>query len=296
MPGSGTRVPHIWGDALGTVGVVLNQEARKAEPGEPMSPGVSPGTSHFIVNYQPYTPLADWEAMKAGLPKEPVPHVRHSLRDYFTIGQALPQEMPPLSVQTGDASPQAAAEGVEPEPSARAMASTMAQLPRRTAPPRDDFERHQPSEISPARAAARMLVQTPRAGTRREAPPVVQYPELDSPPVEPPSPRYKLFGEDPGPFYDEANIKVSRVKGNAMVGKNDEYQRRPTPERKRKVTDRDKAQFPRGRDMRPARKLNLESKKRLNDLLQMPAMGIDAGDIHPSRAYRLVPAQNVRVV
>merc|ERR1719272_2142769 len=50
-----------------------------------MSPGMSPGTQHYIVNYNPYTPLNQWETMKAPLKQEVMPSFRHCVGDYLPV-------------------------------------------------------------------------------------------------------------------------------------------------------------------------------------------------------------------
>jgi hypothetical protein len=107
-------------------------------------------------------------------------------------------------------------------------------------------------------------------------------------PLELPDSRYK--DSEPS-HYDEALMKMSCVKPNAVAGNG-----RKQPEKKRRVADKDKAQYGNGRQMRPAREMNLNSKRRLNELLKLPAMRIEAGDLHASRAYCVIPTQNLRVM
>lgn len=146
---------------------------------------------------------------------------------------------------------------------------------------------------SPTRVAGRMVaMKSPRAEGRPRFADRTPSP----PPIEPLSPRYKLFGDDPElvglamASYDEAGMKVIRVNANALV------QPAQRPEIKRRVTDKDKDRYGNGRQMRPAREMNLSSRKRLNELLQLPSMRIEAGGAHPSRSYGLIPTQNLRVV
>jgi len=149
--------------------------------------------------------------------------------------------------------------------------------------------------MAPPLVAGRIVAkQSPRAdGARAAGVKQVHARFADSCPevhVELQSPLHKILGVDPEPSYDLVGMKVSNVKANAVV--------RPPKdgrETKRRVVDKDKAQYT-GRQMRPMREMNLNSKKRLNELLKLPTMKIEAAEIHPSRNYDVIPTQNLRVV
>jgi len=303
-------VPHIWGDALGTVGLLLNQEKGKPEPGEKKSPGMSPGTDHYIANYEPYMPLQQWEALTGQLSREVMPCKRDQLEEYVAVGshsQQVPQalsltlELPGLAVASD-------APGLQRLPLQAGCLSSRS--PEAAKAASGSMAARQMNATSPTRVVGRIVAQqTPRAvdpygplpralDPRTGAPPRVEALNIYTENVNsgPPSPRNaydQLFGEDSEPFCEEGVMTVSRVKPNAL-GKNTGYAARGPD--KRRVSDKDRARYGNGRQMKPARQQNLSSKKRLNELLKLPAMRIEPGQQHPSKYYGLIPTQNLRVV
>jgi len=85
-------------------------------------------------------------------------------------------------------------------------------------------------------------------------------------------------------------VKISKIRENDFIT----HGRFPKNDAKPRINDKEKALY-NSRDLRPARKLNVNSKKRLNELLKLPSLRIEAGDLHPSRQYGIVPSQNLRV-
>jgi len=62
------------------------------------------------------------------------------------------------------------------------------------------------------------------------------------------------------------------------------------------IRNRDRAAYLSAREMRPARERNLDSKRKLRELLELPKEKLDARGQHPSRTCGLIPAQNLRVM
>lgn len=292
------RVPQVWGDSLATVGMVLNQEGKAPQPGDPMSPGVSPGTKHFIVNYQPYTSLTEWEKLKSNLAREGLPCKRSEMRDYLAVEnspqmvQALPAEIPPYSASPSSYSSDgnrscrlsgqsscSSARGSQDAFKAAAGSSGLRQLPTLRENSLTDGE-------PPTSSAAPVMLQAASVqGNERSA-------QVAGRLVMQRSPRTEVVGDYPDPGYDEAGMKVSRIKANML--KSPRYGR--DTEKRTRVADKDKAQYGTGSQMRPAREMNRSSKKRLNELLKLPTMRIEAGEKHPSHSYDLIPTANLRVV
>lgn len=287
-----TRVPYVWSDSLGTVGAVLNQDKGMPAPGEPMSPGVTPGKRHFIANYQPYMTLTEWETLKGDLKKE-MPCKRETLADYYPsqapaarLLDELPCSMDDFSVY----SPPPCSEdeeslGLRQRYFLPAAASSARRLEARPSV--------QPRNVDPAivmdtptKVAGQIVVKlTPRREPKQRSP-------RDEASHEPPDLKAKIFGADSQP--PDSLITVRKV--DAKDTGPDRFHR---SDRICPVADKDKMMYGNGRQMRPAREVNLSSKKRLNELLKLPPqdpLRIEAGALHSSRACRVIPSQNLRVV
>lgn len=61
-----------------------------------------------------------------------------------------------------------------------------------------------------------------------------------------------------------------------------------------KVVDKDRGAYAL-KELRPAREKNTDSKRKLEELLKLPKAQINAAQQHPSRAFQVVPSQNLRV-
>lgn len=302
----------VWSDALGTVGMVLNQDGRPA-PGEPLSPGMSPCTNHFIVNYSSYVPLTQWETIKDTLNRERMPCIRDCVDDYLPARKEAWQggSTPPPSsaaafapakeylqsgqrdLRSGGGCSSARSRNVPaaaldisfapPSPlTVSEIASNSDAAARRFAPQAPLSARERPSTSdSAAKMLARIRAQQQFAWADEE-------PRAQT--AQSPSKLQKLL--DAMPYDDEQGGFTRVVRPNAVPGA------RPEPGRKRRVADRDTDKNVSGRQMKPMRQLNMSSKKRLNELLKLPAgpdMRLEALEAHSSRAYGLIPTQNLRV-
>jgi hypothetical protein len=249
--------------------------------------------------------LEEWERMKANLAKEELPVKRATMRDYAVV----------------DSRPQADVL-LEPGVAADAMASTADMIgagggryPISSSSPAQGSTSARSREtpkgsvrvkelpmlagipVASSVAASRSCGMVAKQSPRRLVQP--RFVEAASPELqEPPSPReaakLQLFGEDVEgcKFDEEANLKITRVKANdlkksAYAGDGRGRQAMP---------NKDRQQYGNGTQMRPAREMNRSSKKRLNDLLKLPTMRIEAGAKHSSRTYEIIPSQNLRVV
>jgi|Transcript_87912 hypothetical protein len=293
MPSS--RVPDVWCDPLASVGAILNQEVNP-ECGDFKNAGRSPGALGSIANYQPYTSLEEWELLKSGLSREVVPHKRTHLNDYVELanGRAPQDLLPPVESSVACAEPHPATERSSPpgvlassKPAGAKDVSESSQRPiKHTISLVSDCKTSDTS----VKVAGKMVVnshsqQAEGQQSDMSSPRFLQDPLLHS--YEAPDDVQAAV------FYDEAAIKVTRVPANAVAPK--EQPLRPLMEKPR-VADKDRALYPHARVIRPARKMNGTSKKRLNELLNLSSLRITAGDLHPSRSFGVVPSQNLRVV
>lgn len=280
------RVPGVWKDPVGSVRAALHREPAELENYVPLSPGASPSKAHILANYQAYVGLQEWEAIKQSVDSQAVPVKRTQLCHYL---QLAPTE---AMVAAGASGRGNAGEVPAPHPRppvAPAPLPTPAALPTPLPAPAP-VALPSPAE-SITRAAGRMCMGlSPRPPAAAAAPPrvVVLHAAAASPP------RVVVEEADGAAFggISALQLQVRTVAPNAVVVADGRTRHKGAPPR---VQDRDKAIYPSAREMRPARKKNSVSKRRLNELLDLPKDKVDATELHPSKSFGVVPAQNLRV-
>lgn len=275
------RQQGLWGDT-GGVGAVLFQNHYGRDTTEPITPGVKRETQMLIDNYERYISIDEWNDVKGKLHTETVPAKRTNLTDYMGVCSGVPpaEDLPEGITAHGDMLDAAGADAEgrfeqkgqmqadlyarrANEPVTR-VAGRMCMKP--TAPPTTAPA----SDFSPAPGPTRAQATSPRLHVRV-------------------SPRAHFEQEDHGQAVTDS-LKVCRIRENALRP----HGRFSKGEAQPRVSDKEKTLY-QPRDLRPARQLNINSKKRLNELLKLPAVRIEAGDLHPSRTYGIVPSQNLRV-
>jgi hypothetical protein len=256
------------------------------------TPGTSPSKLEYIQNYQPYTTLQEWEQLKSGLSKEVVPHKRSELHEYTALSGAGHTQRDTLSagehaVAALELLPELS--GVERRIFSGERSAGVEADRRPVKLPSPTVSDRTPSDMS-VRVAGKMVVSSPPY--HFEDP----HPDMSTPRYaqDPSTPRYAQAPDDVPVerHYAPSRIKVSRVALNAVV----QYDPPQASNEKPRVTDKDRVLYPHARHIRPARKTNNDSKKRLNELLKLRGVRLEAGDLHPSRSFGIVPSQNLRVV
>eukprot|EP00747_Dinoflagellata_sp_TGD_P167398 gnl/TRDRNA2_/TRDRNA2_191757_c0_seq1.p1 gnl/TRDRNA2_/TRDRNA2_191757_c0~~gnl/TRDRNA2_/TRDRNA2_191757_c0_seq1.p1 ORF type:complete len:285 (+),score=39.66 gnl/TRDRNA2_/TRDRNA2_191757_c0_seq1:67-921(+) len=282
-------VAESWdADALGTAGDCIH----RLPPGHGEVYQDNKETT-FLNRYKPYTSLDEWEPIKDRLNKESVPVQRSCLQDYLVNPEA--ESMTNIYEHAAEV-------GLEPAPVAAPRKNT-----------EDD------KSVSPARVRIRQG--TPKAAATRGgvslSPRGARSPRkaalegvgrmclgLSSPRGEASEDAKPDAGESAANTSLLVNVVAVNDYGIAMGD------RRRVPD-SRKVTDRDTVLYPTPISQKSSRVTNSSSRRRLNDLLTSPSEAlnkqtkadvereksrIEMAGVHPSRYFRLVPSQNLRVV
>jgi len=296
------RLPGVWMDSVGTAGSIIHRSG-EADTAAPISAGASPTKAHHLARYSEYIPLQQWETLNQGLSKEVVPVRRTQLRDYMdadTSAQKPPQPMPAVEEASVEAPPPM--RGLRtPRPSPQFEASNELSLctlppPASTASPAlvleayaaeseggSSYSRSTQAAPPATRTAGRMCVGLPRPtlGQARAVEVIAESKETEI--------------QSAQPDEEHIHLQVCKVQPNATAPQaqgNSRLPKRAPP----RIQSKDDMKYPTAKEMRPAREKNATSKRRLNELLQLPKVKIDACGQHPSKSFGVVPSQNLRVV
>lgn len=294
-----------WGDTSGTVEAIVHRGPSERTTG-PLSPGASPRTAHFLSAYKEYTSLREWEAMNSGLSKEVVPIKRRFVTDYMLAETGTDEREKFASPQIGDSSGSDNIGGLAGDIDGNVG------VPRSAA-------------VLDVAASANAVSPVRRRPPRRAGKAAEELAGNSSPSAPEPTPRRRLIAASSAPsatqvagrvcvglrapagnhFADDALNGLAalegpgvplRVKTVAPSSTIDASARPPVKGDNPQVVDKERGTYGSAKDMRPARKINSVSRKRLNELLKMPQARIEACDTHPSRSFGVVPSQNLRVV
>eukprot|EP00930_Biecheleria_cincta_P097944 TRINITY_DN89625_c0_g1_i1.p1 TRINITY_DN89625_c0_g1~~TRINITY_DN89625_c0_g1_i1.p1 ORF type:complete len:266 (-),score=44.98 TRINITY_DN89625_c0_g1_i1:46-843(-) len=258
-----------WGDPgqAGNVIYHLPAGSSSARPGPP--------------SYKEYVSLQEWEALKDGLSAEPLPVKRNQLSDYIApvLPKAIDIEEQAIAASTSSL-PDEESQG-KPPPRRR--------TPRRTDPMVDGLgawlEAKEKAVMSPRQigisgAAGYYYPLSPRrhgASSTQAAAKMICA-----------SPRYSEVAKS-ADALNGLQLQVRTVTPTAFAP-----QRKGPAGKKAQVKSRDTARYPSGNVMRPARMSNFENRKRLTGVLGN-ADKIDAKELHPSKAFNVVPMTNLRI-
>lgn len=228
-------------------------------------------------SYKEYVSLQEWEAIKDGLSAEPLPVKRNQLSDY--IAPVLPQQVD----REDEAIPASKSSFPDEEPQGKSLQQ---RTPRRTEPMVDAIgvwlEAKEKAVMSPRQngisGAAGYSPLTPR----RRGPTSTQA-------------AAKMICASPGysgvakSLDALTSLQVRTVTPTSFAPK-----RKGPAGKKAQIKSKDTAKYPSGHIMRPARMSNFENRKRLTDVLGF-ADKIDAKELHPSKAFNVVPMTNLRI-
>lgn len=274
-------MPDAQGDSLGTVGSILRQGHHPLDAGPPEGAMGLMQSARGSPNR--YLPLAEWEALQDRCKSSSVPRKRH---------QVQPRDQTPDLV------------GEVPDAASEAGVSSLPSLPSSWAGVPPALEHHwQPSDLAGMRpsyfgagddadlwaAEDDAFAAPPKRAegrVRRRLPNLAVVPGVAGA-------GGASTGVRGGDETLQPEITVNKVHLDAPVTWSWVRRGREKP----RVVDKDRAKYPHGQEIRPARLQNLTAKKRLGALLQLPLSQspIEAGGRHASHVHRLVPPQNLRV-
>lgn len=326
-------IPEAWHDRAGSIGAVMNRDPGMPRLHEAaVSPNEPPRLDQYLARYQDYTSLREWELLTGGLHKEQLPARRNHLGEYRQVtelnlgpqygqGTSFPfVPTPPRAMNQGEPKMSADFFVVHAErPPCDADALQQPSLP----PPQAAWHGLSASPACQAEAEAPtasqcgafLPVSEVLGGSARLLQPVAPASSSSSPRHAPmvgglrghglacrSSPRQHRPTDHPAPggfglpearAAPEVNPRIRTVHASdtGRAGGIDGM----GSATKAKIVDKDRSHYPSAKDMRPARRINGESKRRLNELLKLPEARIEAADTHPSRKFQTVPTENLRV-
>jgi len=302
-----------------SIGEVVNRNPQQGYRKDWPSPGDAPRTQGYLDNYREYTPLEEWESVTKGLAKEACPSKRSRLSDYKLqeanpSSRAAPKE--PLRESsavelTSAIHTKSQCDDVERSPN---NTSTM-QVPcvaNKDAEPamnagmnsREDSEE---SHISLLMSHLRLGQDDPGLNNSGSLPRAlhrnggVQDCNTQVLQMHADSISRDSVVEASGHAVRAANDpcmtpRIHMVQAGALALKgNKAWQELGGSLDKRHVVDKEQRKYPSPKEIRPARKTNAASRRRLNSLLQLPRNRIEASEQHPSRIFSMVPSQNLRI-